>query len=79
MVFGKKEGCFSEYFTLPVSNLLEIPDSMYPMKQLYLLSPLAAAYEIIEQVHIKPTDKVALLGDGKLGLSIALVLGSFEY
>ena len=73
----QKEGCFSEYFTLPVSNLLEIPDSVSDEEAVFI-EPLAAAYEIIEQVHIKPTDKVALLGDGKLGLSIALVLGALN-
>jgi len=60
-----------------VSNLLEIPDNV-PDETAVFIEPLAAAYEIIEQVHIKPTDKVALLGDGKLGLSIALVLGALN-
>lgn len=73
----QKEGCFSEYFTLPVSNLLEIPDGVSDEEAVFV-EPLAAAYEIIEQVHIKPTDRVALLGDGKLGLSIALVLGALN-
>ncbi len=73
----QKEGCFSEYFTLPVSNLLEIPDNVSDEEAVFI-EPLAAAYEIIEQVHIKPVDKVALLGDGKLGLSIALVLGALN-
>lgn len=73
----QKEGCFSEYFTLPVSNLLEIPNSVSDEEAVFV-EPLAAAYEIIEQVHIKPTDRVALLGDGKLGLSIALVLGALN-
>ena len=36
--------------------------------------PVAAAFEVLEQVHVKPTDKVLVLGDGKLGLLIALVL-----
>jgi len=73
----QKEGCFSEYFTLPVSNLLEIPEGVEDEEAVFV-EPLAAAYEIIEQVHIKPTDRVALLGDGKLGLSIALVLGALN-
>lgn len=73
----QKEGCFSEYFTLPVSNLLEIPNGVSDEEAVFT-EPLAAAYEIIEQVHIKPTDRVALLGDGKLGLSIALVLGALN-
>ena len=34
---------------------------------------MAAAYEILEQIHIKPDDKVAILGDGKLGLCISLI------
>ncbi len=73
----QKEGCFSEYFTLPVSNLLEIPDNVTDEEAVFI-EPLAAAYEIIEQVHIEPAHKVALLGDGKLGLSIALVLGALN-
>ena len=36
--------------------------------------PLAAAFEVLEQTHVKPTDKVLVLGDGKLGLLVALVL-----
>lgn len=73
----QKEGCFSEYFTLPASNLLEIPYSVSDEMAVFI-EPLAAAYEILEQIHILPTDRVALLGDGKLGLSIALVLGALN-
>jgi len=73
----QKEGCFSEYFTLPVSNLIEIPDNVSDEEAVFI-EPLAAANEIMEQVHIKPKDRVALLGDGKLGLSIALVLGALN-
>ena len=64
----QKDGCFSEYFTLPVENLLEVPQTLTTFCE-----PLAAAYEILEQIHIKPDDKVAILGDGKLGLCISLV------
>ncbi|HMK64885.1 MAG TPA: zinc-binding dehydrogenase, partial [Thermodesulfobacteriota bacterium] len=39
-----------------------------------LVEPLAAAYEILEQVHLAPTHKVLVLGDGKLGLLCAFVL-----
>ena len=38
--------------------------------------PLAAALEILEQVHIPPYKKVIVLGDGKLGLIIALALSA---
>ena len=36
--------------------------------------PLAAAFEVMEQVHVKPTDRVLILGDGRLGLLVAFVL-----
>jgi threonine dehydrogenase-like Zn-dependent dehydrogenase len=36
--------------------------------------PLAAALEIFEQVHIRPTDRVLLIGPGKLGQLVARVL-----
>ena len=32
--------------------------------------PLAAAFEILEQVRVQPTDDVVVLGDGKLGGSV---------
>ena len=37
---------------------------------------MAAALEILEQVHIPPYKKVVVLGDGKLGLIIALSLNA---
>lgn len=71
----QKDGCFSEYFTLPEENLVEIPDDVSDEEAVFV-EPIAAAMEILEQLHIKPCDKVALLGDGKLGLCIALVLNA---
>ncbi len=38
------------------------------------VEPLAAACQIVEQVHVRPTDRVMVLGDGKLGLLIGQVL-----
>lgn len=73
----QKDGCFSEYFTLPVENLLEVPQNLSDEEATFV-EPVAAAMEITEQLHIKPKDKVALLGDGKLGLCIALVLNALN-
>lgn len=73
----QKDGCFSEYFTLPEKNLLKVPDNVSDQEAVFA-EPLAAAAEIFEQLHIKPCDKVALLGDGKLGLCIALVLAAYN-
>jgi threonine dehydrogenase-like Zn-dependent dehydrogenase len=68
-----KDGCFAEYLTLPLENLHLVPDAVTD-EQAVFVEPLAAACEILEQVHIQPTDHVAVLGDGRLGLLCAQVL-----
>lgn len=73
----QKDGCFSEYFTLPVENIFEISNNV-SNEEATFVEPIAAAVEITEQLHIKPCDKVALLGDGKLGLCISLVLSALN-
>ena len=73
----QKDGCFSEYFTLPKENVIAISDNIDDITATFT-EPLAAAYEILEQIHIQPTDKVAILGDGKLGLSISLVFSAMN-
>jgi len=65
-----RDGAFAEYLTLPVRNLLPVPDSL-PDEIAIFTEPLAAACEILQQVHIHPTDRVVVLGDGKLGLLCA--------
>ena len=71
----KSEGCFAEYVSLPEKNLLVIPDNVSDEEAVFT-EPLAAALEILEQVHIPPYKKVIVLGDGKLGLIIALALSA---
>lgn len=68
-----KNGCFADYITLPVNNLYEVPDSVTDEEAVFV-EPVAAAFEILDQIQIKPEDKVLILGDGKLGLIISLVL-----
>ena len=69
----KKDGCMAEYVTMPVKNLLEVPQNV-TNEEAVMVEPLAAALEILEQLHIRPDSKVLVLGDGKLGLTIALAL-----
>nr|HID13956.1 alcohol dehydrogenase [Anaerolineae bacterium] len=68
-----RDGAFAEYLTLPVRNLHPVPDS-FPDEAAVFTEPLAAACEILQQVHVRPTDCVLVLGDGKLGLLCAQVL-----
>lgn len=71
----KKDGCFAEYFTMPTNVLFEVPENVSD-EQAVFVEPLAAALEITEQHHIKPFEKVVVLGDGKLGLTTALALNA---
>lgn len=66
-------GAFSELFTLPERNLHRLPDAI-PTREAVFIEPLAAALEILDQVAIPQGAKVAVLGDGKLGLLVAQVL-----
>lgn len=74
----RKDGCFAEYITLPLEVLFEVPENV-SNEQIVFVEPLAAACEILEQLHIQPIQKVLVQGDGKLGLTTALTLNAFNY
>ena len=71
-------GAFQEWLTLPEQNLHVLPDSM-PLERAVFTEPLAAACEILEQVALPCRAEIAVLGDGKLGLLIAMVLDVYGY
>lgn len=68
-----RDGALAEYFCLPASNLHPVPEGM-PDEVAVFAEPVAAACEVLAQVHVRPTDRVVVLGDGKLGLLVAQVL-----
>ncbi|MDH5674050.1 MAG: alcohol dehydrogenase catalytic domain-containing protein [Myxococcales bacterium] len=69
----EKPGCFAEYLTLKLDSLHRLPPELSDARASFV-EPTAAAYEILEQVAIGPEHRVAVLGDGKLGLLIAQVI-----
>jgi alcohol dehydrogenase len=69
----KHPGAFREFLTLPVTNLRRVPSSISNEHAVFI-EPVAAACEILDQVRIGKGERVAVLGDGKLGLLIAQVL-----
>lgn len=69
----KKDGAFAEYITLPARNLHVVPDSVSDEEAVFV-EPLAAAFEILEQVKIDKGKKVCVIGDGRLGLLAAQAL-----
>lgn len=68
-----RDGTFAEFTTLPIANLHRVPDSV-PDEMAVFTEPLAAALEIQQQIQIKPTDRVLLVGAGRLGQLIAQTL-----
>jgi threonine dehydrogenase-like Zn-dependent dehydrogenase len=68
-----RDGTFAEYTTLPIANLHRVPDAVLDEMAVFT-EPLAAALEIQEQVQINPTDRVLLVGAGRLGQLIAQTL-----
>jgi threonine dehydrogenase-like Zn-dependent dehydrogenase len=69
----RREGVFADYVALPFENLHPLPASV-SNDQAAFVEPLAAACEVLEQVKFQPTDRVAVIGDGKLGLLCAQVV-----
>ena len=69
----RRDGAMAEYLTLPERNLHRVPERVSDAQAVFV-EPLAAALEVIEQVHVRPSDRVIVLGDGKLGLLVAQVL-----
>lgn len=68
-----RDGAFAEYLTLPLANLHRVP-AVLSDEQAVFTEPLAAALEILEQVHISPAQRVFVVGAGRLGLLIAQAL-----
>ncbi len=68
-----KDGAFAEYMTIDTDLLHVIPDSL-PDEIAIFTEPLAAALEILTQIHISPDKNAAVLGDGRLALLTAQVL-----
>jgi alcohol dehydrogenase len=69
----RRDGAMAELFSLPVSCLHEVPPAVSDEAAVFT-EPLAAALQILEQCHLRPSDRVAVVGDGKLGAMIAQVL-----
>lgn len=67
-----RDGVMAERFSLPIANLLAVPEGLEDRKAVFT-EPLAAAYEIEEQMEALPA-RALVLGDGKLGVLCALAL-----
>ena len=68
-----RDGAFAERLSLPARNLHYVPDSVSD-EQAVFIEPLAAAFEISEQVQAATGDRAAVVGDGRLAQLVCQVL-----
>ncbi len=68
-----RDGCMAERVALPVANLHVVPDGVSDEAAVFC-EPLAAACRVTEQLQFGPTERVVVLGAGRLGQLVARVL-----
>ncbi len=73
-----RDGAFAEYLRLPDANLKPVPDAIADEAAVFV-EPLAAAFEIFEQAALKRSDRIAILGGGRLGAMVAMALRSEDF
>ena len=65
-----RDGSHAEFLRLPLANLLSVPQKIADEHAVFA-EPLGAACGILERTAITGDTKVAVIGDGKLGLLCA--------
>src|SRR3954470_7939311 len=72
-----RDGAHADLVRLPARNLVRVPDSV-PDTAAVFVEPLAAACGVLERAPLAgdPHARVAVIGDGKLGLLCAMVLAA---
>jgi threonine dehydrogenase-like Zn-dependent dehydrogenase len=68
-----RDGAHADLLRLPARNLLRVPDGVRDEDAVFT-EPLAAACGVLERCPMDATTRVAVIGDGKLGLLCAMVL-----
>jgi len=68
-----RDGAHAEFLRLPIENLVRVPKSVEDQHAVFA-EPLAAACGILERADINKSDRVAVIGDGKLGLLCSQVI-----
>ena len=68
-----RDGAHAELLRLPARNLIEVPDGVRDEHAVFV-EPLAAALGVLERCPVERGERVAIIGDGKLGLLCAMAL-----
>jgi 2-desacetyl-2-hydroxyethyl bacteriochlorophyllide A dehydrogenase len=67
------DGGFGQYVAVPADRLHRLPDNV-PMAHASMVEMYGLGHHILERGHVQPGESVAILGAGKLGLSVLDVL-----
>lgn len=70
-----RDGAHADYLRLPARNLVRVPDAVSDPAAVFV-EPLAAACGVLERCPPRSGERVAVIGDGKLGLLCAFVLAA---
>jgi threonine dehydrogenase-like Zn-dependent dehydrogenase len=65
-----RDGAFAEFLSLPAANLHAVPPGLDDESAVFV-EPVAAACRILEQVELHAGSRVAVLGDGRMGLLVS--------
>ena len=71
-------GVFADYFLSPVANLHPVPDQLGDEVAVFA-EPTAAAYAAIRDMPTVGNNRIAIIGDGRMGLLISLVFQAEGY
>jgi threonine dehydrogenase-like Zn-dependent dehydrogenase len=69
------DGAMAERVCVPSRNLHHVPAAISNREAVFI-EPLAAAYRITKQLPLGPANRVAVIGDGKLGILCTWVIRS---
>lgn len=72
-----REGCFADRFTLPVANLVRVPETIDDDRAVFALT-VASALQSVRQITIEGKPYITVLGDGPLGLITAQVMAKLN-
>ncbi|MBC7870386.1 MAG: zinc-dependent alcohol dehydrogenase family protein [Chitinophagaceae bacterium] len=68
-----RSGGFAEYVTVPARAAYRLPDALND-KQAAFIEPLACVVYALKRLHIRPADRVLLMGSGPMGLLLIQAL-----
>jgi 2-desacetyl-2-hydroxyethyl bacteriochlorophyllide A dehydrogenase len=67
------DGGFGQYVAVPASRIFSLPDNV-PMTFAPMVEMYGLGHHVLQRGHVQPGETVAILGSGKLGLSVLDVL-----